>query len=201
MTNEGGGWTLVLRTTDVNAFVADAAVWYSGTPAVASSSAVTPSSEGVSLAYQSVVGGEVLFRTHVEAPGYWTRFTMPITESVLGLVGTTNISAASDGYKDTLTYVATGVNAHGCWAQDWRVRWRNYPSGDSLPDSSVFAPSTLTSSNRPCGGNANYATGVGVRTDSSNGWSGYGGSWEGVGSETSYGNADLVGGALSIWVR
>ncbi len=200
MTTEGGGWTLAMRFTDVDAYAADAAVWYSGAPALPDTTALTPSGVGVSLAYGTVVGNEVLFKTHAEASGYWTRFAMSAPQSLLGLVGTTNISAASDGYKDTLTHLASGASAHACWQQDWRVRWRNYPSGDGASDSSLFAPSTLTSSYRPCGGYSFYATGVGVRTDTSDGFAGYGGSWEGVGGDTQ-GNPDVAGTSVSIWVR
>ena len=199
MTTEGGGWTLVLRTTDSLAYPDDAAAWYSGAPSVAPTSALSPADTGVSLAYGNLVGTQLLFKTHAEAAGYWARFAMPAAGSLHGLVGTTNISVAANGYKDTLTTLATGASAHACWAQDWRVRWRNYPSGDGYPDSSLFAPSGLTAGYRPCGGHTSYATGIGVRTDTSNGWTGYGGSWEGGANETP-GNPALTGGSVSLWV-
>jgi hypothetical protein len=199
MTTEGGGWTLVMRTLSSTAYPDDASAWYTGTPSVAAASALSPTGEGVSLAYSTVVGTQLMFKTHAEAAGYWARFVMPTAGSLLDLVGTTNISAANNGYKATLTTAATGSNAHACWAQDWRVRWRNYASGDNYPDSSLFAPSELTASYRPCGGHTSYASGIGVRTDTSNGWVGYGGSWEGGASEVP-GNPALTGGSVSLWV-
>ena len=200
MTTEDGGWTLVMRFTDANAYAADAAAWYTGSPAVASNVALTPTATGTSLAYGNLDGDELLIKTHAEAAGRWARFDRPAIGTMLELVGTTNISAVTDGFAATLTYVARGAAAHACFGQDWRVRWRNYGSSDGRGDSSVFAPSTLTPSVRPCGGRTDYATGIGVRTDTSDGWSGYGGSWEGTTGEPE-GNAALTGGSVSLWVR
>ena len=53
---------------------------------------------------------------------------------------------------------------------------------------------------RPCGGSGAYATGIGVRTDTNNGFSGYGGSFEGYGNDTP-GNKATNGGYVSIYVR
>ena len=81
----------------------------------------------------------------------------------------------------------------------WRVTWKNYWSSDNYPDSAIFAPSGA-SSGRPCGGSKAHATGIGVRTDTNNGFGGYGGSFEGYGGDTG-GSAAMNGGQVSIYVR
>ena len=100
-----------MRGGRVNAYAADAGVWFTGAPALPATTALTPADVGVSLGYGAVVGGEVLFKTHGEASGYWTRFATSAAHSLLDLVGATNINAAADGYKDTLTYVTSGAAA------------------------------------------------------------------------------------------
>ena len=197
MTTAGGGWTLLLSTNDPATYPAGAAAWHDTS---ASSGAVSPTSYGKSPAYSTLLGGELLFKTHAEAVGRWARFGMPSLSTLLDLVGTTTLDVASDGYRAELVTLGTGPNAHACWGANWRVSWRNYPSGDAVPDSGTFAPAGLSASVRPCGGSTAYATGIGVRTDTSNGFSGYGASFEGYGNEPS-GGAAMNGGFVSIYIR
>ena len=196
MTTNNGGWTLVMSTTHTTKWSCGSSIWHD---ASADTFTVTPTKEGKSRAYNSVTGAQLLFKTHKELPGYWAAFKMPASKSLRALVGTTNISSRSNGYLATLTKLAVGPKAHKCWGQSWRVTWKNYWSSDNHPDSAIFAPAAASSS-RPCGGAASYATGVGVRTDTNNGFSGYGGSFEGYGSDGA-GNKAVSGGYVSIYVR
>ena len=195
---DGGGWTLVLADKHTTRWQADAALWYNTSD---DGKIITPKSYGKSKAYATISGAELMVRTHAEVDGYWATFKMPTTSTtMLGLIGTTNIASRSNGYLATIKAGKVGAKAHACWKQDWRVVWRNYGSSDNTPDSSVFAPSGASSSARPCGGAGSYATGLGVRTDTSNGFSGYGGSFEGYGNDGA-GNKNLTAGYMAIYVR
>jgi len=127
-------------------------------------------------------------------------YNLPTNESMRDLIGSTNITASADGYRATITYVKKGGNALACWAQNWRVVWRNYGSSDNVADSAVFAPADTSASTRSCGGSLSYSTGIGVRTDTSDGFSGYGGSMEGYGAENS-GYTSLTGGYWAIYIK
>ncbi|MCK6548903.1 hypothetical protein L6R52_23870 [Myxococcota bacterium] len=193
---DGGGWTLVLSSGDSQALAAGNAIWHDTT----FQDVVTPTWTGKARAYSELVGTEVLFRFNQEAAGNWASFTMPSSRTMLDLVGTTNVNAVGVGtYRATLTPRSRGAAAHACLNQSWRVSWRDYYSADNYPDSSVFAPSGAATG-RPCGGSTSYATGIGVRTDTSNGFSGYGGSFEGYGSDTG-GNTSVTRGHVTIYVR
>jgi LruC domain-containing protein len=198
MDTDGGGWTLagVVRTS--NTFDGGAPAWHvPGTFA-----ALTPDQgEGLSPAWDTLVAGQVSFHTHQEGPGYWASFALPAPSTMLGLVGTARLDEVPSGsYRAELIPRGAGSAAHTCWSQPWRVMWRDYYSADNYPDSSVFAPSGAATG-RPCGGNTHYATGLGVRTDTNNGFSGYGGALEGYGSENGYGNRALTNGYVGIYVR
>ena len=196
MSTSGGGWTLVMSSSHTTKWACGGSVWHDST---VDSYTVTPTKEGKSRAYTALAGTSLLFKTHKEAPGRWAVFKMPQSYTLLQLVGTTNIQARSSGYKASLTKVAVGSAAHACWNQTWRVTWKNYWSSDNYPDSSIFAPSGAQGG-RPCGGAKSYATGIGVRTDTNNGFSGYGGSFEGYGSDGA-GNKAASGGYVSIYIK
>jgi len=202
MTTDGGGWTMTMQGGNDTTWAAGNAIWHdttvNGTP--------TPTVAGKSKAYQSVTGGEVLFRTHAEAAGYWASFTMPITGTILDLVGTTNVSSTGVGsYRYTLTKKLQGASAHACWNRDWRVTWHDYWSSDQYYDSSIFAPNDAGST-RSCGGSGAYATGIGVRTDTTvccpggDDWGGYGGTVEGGGSDGG-GNINVTSGYVGLYIR
>ncbi len=203
MTTDGGGWTLTMSAD--NAVAGDSTRWSGGLPiwhtAHADAITVTPTATGKSAAYSTVHGTQILFKTHSEAAGRWASFSMPGSLTMLDLVGTQNISTLPlNGYLATLTKKAVGSAAVACWNLDWRVTWRNFYSADATPDSAIFAPAG-TESGRPCGGNANYATGIGARTDSGAGfYFGYGGTFEGYGPEGG-GNVAVTGGYIAIYVR
>ena len=196
MSVSGGGWTLVMSATHTTKWSCGDAVWHD---TKVDTFTVTPTKEGKSRAYTVLAGTDLLFKTHKEVPGRWAAFKMPKSNTLLQLVGTTNIQSRSNGYKETLTKVAVGSAAHACWNQTWRVTWKNYWSSDNYPDSAIFAPSGA-STGRPCGGSKAHATGIGVRTDTNNGFSGYGGSFEGYGSDTG-GGKTMNGGQVSIYIR
>jgi hypothetical protein len=194
----GGGWTLVMSTNSASTWSGLGTTWFTQTTDFPSASnAVLPTAFGKSPAYYQTAGTEIVFRTHAEATGRWARYTLPGSTTLAGMLGTTSLLSQAVGYKATLTKVAVGAAAVPCFNQDWRVNWYRYPSSDSSPDSAIFAPSTLTSSFRPCGGSTAYATGFGVATDSSGS---YGSSFEGYAGDNG-GNTAVSGGYLSIYVR
>jgi LruC domain-containing protein len=196
MTTDGGGWTLALASGELETLAAGTGYWHEG----AGLDALAPVTNGKSLAYASLAASQVLFKFNREAAGNWASFDLPSSQTLLQLVGTTNIqSVASGSYRASLAPRARGAAAHACLGQTWRVTWRDHWSGDGYADSAIFAPSGAATG-RPCGGNTHYGTGIGVRTDTSNGFSGYGASFEGYGLE-SPGNPALTSGHVAIYVR
>ncbi len=196
MTTDGGGWTMVMATTHTTKWAAGNAIWHDQ---ATDATLVSPVAEGKSKAYTSLPGQEVLFKTHKEADGYWASFSTGGAKTLVALVGTTNVSSLGNGNLASMAFLKAGAKAHACWKQTWRVSWKNYWSADNTPDSAVFAPDGAKNS-RPCGGSTSHATGIGVRTDTSNGFGGYGGSFEGYGSDTA-GNAAVTNGYIGIYVR
>ncbi len=193
---DGGGWALLMSSSHGTKWAAGHSIWHNN---AVDGFTPTPTAEGKSKAWTTLKGNELLFKTHKEAAGYWASFKLSSAQTILNLVGTGNISGKANGYKDSITHSKVGSKAHGCWKQTWRVSWRNYWSSDKTNDSSIFAPSGANGG-RPCGGNGAYATGIGVRTDTINGFGGYGGSFEGYGSDGA-GNKGLTSGYVSIYIR
>jgi hypothetical protein len=205
MTTDLGGWTLVMAFGAGSRFAAGNGIWhdtsYDPLP-------ITPTNIGKSLAYSTVAGTHLMFRMNSEQADNWATYTLAFNRTVLDVVGSTPL--AMDGFptsqaRANLVNRSRGSAAHACFNRDWQSSVRHGPSSDSTPDSSIFMPSGVTTSARPCGGSNAYATGVGVRTDSATNtgaseWSGYGGNFEGTGGDTG-GNTAVFGSGVSIYIR